>query len=352
MGNSIGKSLVFTSFGESHGPFIGGVLDGFPSGLDIDFEFINSELQRRKPGQSDISTTRNEDDHCEFISGVFEGKSTGAPIAFLIANKNQQSKDYEKLKSVYRPGHADYVYDKKYGIRDYRGGGRSSARTTASWVVAGALSKLYLKTNFQCHIQSVVASVHQIRLENVFKLDWRDAEKSIVRCPNTETAEKMIESIQKARSNGDSLGGTIATRVINCPLGLGEPVFDKLNADLAKAIFSIQAVKGIEFGLGFESTKMYGSEYNDDAYSTENKEGGISAGISNGHSIEFTAAFKPVSSIAKTQQVLTNEGSIIPLSIEGRHDPCVLPRAVPIVEAMTALVLADHALLNLKYQKI
>jgi chorismate synthase len=352
MANSIGKSLVFTSFGESHGPFIGGVLDGFPANIEIDFNFIDQELKRRRPGQSELSTKRNESDACEIISGVFNGKSTGAPIAFLIPNNDHNSKDYEQLKSVYRPGHADFVYDKKYGIRDYKGGGRSSARTTASWVVAGALAKLLLIKSFDCQIQSVVASVHDINVPEIYTVDWSQAEQSIVRCPVPAISAKMEEKIKQARDSGDSLGGTIATKVTNCPVGFGEPLFDKLNADLAKSIFSINAVKGIEFGKGFASTLMYGSEYNDGALSLDNKEGGITAGISNGHSIEFLTAFKPVSSISKPQNVMDTDGEIRELIIEGRHDPCVLPRAVPIVEAMTAIVVADHSLLNLKFSKI
>lgn len=352
MANSFGKNLVLTSFGESHGSHVGGVLDGLPAGVSIDESLIQLELDRRRPGQSDISTQRQEDDKIQILSGVFEGKSTGAPIAFIIPNKDQKSKDYEALKDLYRPGHADFVYESKYGLRDYRGGGRSSARATASWVAAGAMAKMYLMSEFDCKIQSVVASVHDIQVADIFKSDWSDAESSAVRCPDPLVSQAMIEKIELAKRSGDSLGGTIATKAINCPVGWGEPLFDKLNSDLAKAIFSINAVKGIEFGLGFDSTGLYGSSYNDDAYSTDNKEGGITAGISNGQDIEFTCAFKPVSSIAKTQNMKTRSGEIKSVNIEGRHDPCVLPRAVPIVEAMTALVLADHALLNLKYRKI
>ncbi|MCC6818392.1 MAG: chorismate synthase [Bacteroidia bacterium] len=352
MGNSIGKSLVLTSFGDSHGPYIGAVLDGFPSGIEIDLELIKLDLNRRRPGQSAISTLRNEEDNFQIISGIFEGKSTGTPITILIENKDHKSSDYESLKNLYRPGHADFVYDKKYGFRDHRGGGRSSARVTAAWVAAGAIAKTLLQKWYQCEVHSVVSSVYNLEVDNVFQLDWHEAENNLVRCPNPEIAQKMIDCIHQAQIDGDSLGGKIATKVTNCPIGFGEPLFDKLNADLAKSIFSINAVKGLEFGSGFESSKMLGSEYNDDAVSIENKEGGITGGLSNGKQLEFTTAFKPVSSIAKTQKINTKEGQIIDHSIEGRHDPCVLPRAVPIVEAMTALCLADHALLNLKFGKL
>jgi len=350
MANHLGHSLVITSFGESHGPVIGVVIDGFPSGFAIDKEHIQAELNRRRPGQSAISTDRNESDAFDIVSGVFEGKTTGAPIAILIPNTSHQSKDYDALKSVYRPGHADKVYDDKYGHRDHLGGGRSSARITAGWVAAGALAKQYIEHFYNITIQSVVSSVHTIKVVNVFDQNWTDAENNIVRCPDPEMAEAMIQLIAEMKNSGDSVGGTISTRIKNCPAGIGEPVFDKLNAELAKAMFSINAVKGIEFGAGFEGASLKGSEYNNTADKINNYEGGINAGISTGQDIEFNTAFKPVSSIKMAQKAFNKGGDIVDLNIEGRHDPCVLPRAVPIVEAMAALVIADHLLLNLKYK--
>lgn len=351
MGNSLGHNLVITSFGESHGPYIGLVLDGFPPKISIDLEWIAKDLSRRRPGQSSISTQRNESDSFQIISGIFEGKSTGAPITILIPNEDQRPTDYDAIKDIYRPGHADKVYDLKYGNRDHRGGGRSSARITAAWVAAGTLAKMLLKDWHGCQVQSVVSAVHHLRVNDIFSLDWTNSESNPMRCPDARMAEKMIELVEQVKLEGDSVGGLIATKVTNCPNSLGEPVFDKLNADLAKAMFSINAVKGVSFGLGFESTLLKGSEYNDDALSESNKEGGITGGISNGNNIEFITAFKPVSSISKTQSVQTKDGQIKEHSISGRHDPCVLPRAVPIVEAMTAICLADHVLMNLKYKK-
>ncbi len=350
MANHLGHSLVITSFGESHGPVIGIVIDGFPSGFTVDLDHIQSELNRRRPGQSAITTERNESDAFDIVSGVFEGKTTGAPIAILIQNTSHQSKDYEALKSVYRPGHADQVYDLKYGHRDHLGGGRSSARITAGWVAAGALAKQLILQKQNISIQSVVSSVHQIQVPDVFAIDWSNAENNAVRCPDDLIANQMLQLIAEMKSSGDSVGGTISTRIKNCPAGLGEPVFDKLNAELAKAMFSINAVKGIEFGSGFKGTQLKGSEFNNGADKDNNHEGGINGGISTGQDIEFTTAFKPVSSIKMAQKAFNKSGDIVDLSIEGRHDPCVLPRAVPIVEAMAALVIADHLLMNLKFK--
>ncbi len=349
MANRFGHSLTLTSFGESHGPYTGAVLDGLPPGIHIDEAFIQNELDRRKPGHGAGSTQRKEDDRFQIISGIFEGKTTGAPVAILIPNTGQRPADYEKLKHIYRPGHADYVYEQKYGIRDYRGGGRSSARVTAAWVAAGAIARLFLKEHFNITVQSIVSSIHRISLDNPFGQDWSLAGQNEVRCPDLQTALQMIEAVKAATAAGDSLGGIISTRVNNCPAGFGEPLFDKLNADLAKAMFSINAVKGVEFGRGFESSRLKGSENNDQAGENTNNDGGITGGISNGKNIEFNTAFKPVSSISIEQKAFNSENQIQTLKISGRHDSCVLPRAVPITEAMTALVIADHALQNLKY---
>jgi chorismate synthase len=349
MGNSLGKNLIITSFGESHGSHVGIVIDGFPSNYAIDFTQIQNELDRRKPGQTNISSDRKEDDIPIFISGIFEGKTTGAPICILIENKNQNSKDYTELKNLYRPSHADKVYDQKYINRDYRGGGRSSARITAPWVAAGALAKQFLLNNYQIKIQSVVNRVKHIGIEDVFNLsDWSNAETNAIKCPETKIAESMIELIESAKIAGDTVGGTIATRISNCPISIGEPVFDKLNADLSKAMFSINATKGIEFGDGFSGTYKYGSERNDAPDKNTNNEGGIIAGISNGNNIEFTTAFKPVSSIKITQRMENQSNEIIDHQIQGRHDPCVLPRAIPIVESLTAIIMLDHIFSNLK----
>lgn len=351
MSSTLGHILRLTSFGESHGEAIGVVLDGLPSGLTIDKEFIQKELSRRRPGQSAISTPRNETDEFNILSGVFEGRSTGAPICLVIPNRDQRSGDYEHLKNVYRPGHADRVYDLKYGFRDHRGGGRSSARITAGWVAAGAIARLYIqKVAPSVHIQSVVSRVHELAVKNVFSMDWFMAERNPIRCPDSQLAEKITRLIEKTKKEGDSLGGIISTRVSNCPPALGEPVFDKINADLAKAMFSINAVKGIEFGEGFHSAQMKGSEYNDTIDKVTNHDGGITGGITNGFNLNFNVAFKPVSSIAKKQYMTNAQKEILHLAIEGRHDTCVLPRAVPIVEAMTSLILADHLIMNQKFK--
>jgi chorismate synthase len=350
--NLLGSIVKVSSFGESHGPFIGAVIDGFPSNIELDFAAIQHELNRRKPGQSSISTTRKEDDEFNIVSGIYNGRTTGTPICILIPNTNQQSKDYEALKEVYRPGHADFVYQSKYGIRDHRGGGRSSARVTAAWVAAGAIAKQYLSKVSQIQIQSVVTQVHDIQVPNAFEMDWSMAENNVVRCPDANKAIEMQHLIEQIREQKDSVGGVISSRIRHCPIGLGEPLFDKLNANLAKAIFSINAVKGVEFGKGFDSIFLKGSEYNDSANHIKNHEGGINAGLSTGQDILFRTAFKPVSSIGLPQDMKTTDGKTISMSIEGRHDPCVLPRAVPIVEALSALVVADFYLQNIKYDRI
>ncbi len=350
-GNSFGKLFNLTTFGESHGVAIGGVIDGCPPGVDIDFEAIQNEMNRRKPGQSSIVTQRKEPDEVKFLSGIFEGKTTGTPIGFVIENANQKSKDYSHIKDSYRPSHADYVYDKKYGHRDYRGGGRSSARETASRVVAGAIAKQVLK---DIEIHAFTSSVGDIFIDKPYQdLDFSNIESNAVRCPDTASAEKMITRIKEIRKAGDTIGGTITCVVKNVPIGLGEPVFDKLHADLGKAMLSINAVKGFEYGSGFCGAKMKGSEHNDlfnnDGTTKTNLSGGIQGGISNGMDIYFRVAFKPVATIMQTQETIDKDGNIVEMQGKGRHDPCVVPRAVPIVEAMAALVLADAFLLNKTY---
>lgn len=354
--NTLGTLFKITSFGESHGPAIGVVIDGCPSQLEIDIDFIQAELNKRRPGQSNITTSRNEADTVEILSGVFEGKSTGAPITLLIKNKDSNPTDYEHLKDIYRPSHADFTYQKKYGIRDYRGGGRSSARVTAGWVAAGAIAKLLLK-KYSISITAYVKQVHQIALTIPYtELNFEEIEKNKVRCPHPETAALMEQEILKAKNEGDSLGGIISCVITNSPIGLGEPVFDKLNAKLAQAIMSINAVKGIQFGEGFNSVNFKGSELNDAFITKEGKvgtytnhSGGIQGGISNGEDIYFETAFKPTATILKSQQTVDTAGNETTLEAKGRHDPCVLPRAVPIVEVMSALVLADLLLLQKAY---
>ncbi|MBS1651167.1 MAG: chorismate synthase [Bacteroidetes bacterium] len=352
-GNSFGTIFKLTSFGESHGEAIGGVIDGCPAGLKIDFSFIQNELNRRKPGQSKITTTRNESDSVEFLSGIFDETTTGTPIAFIVKNNDSKSADYEKLKDVYRPGHADYTFDKKFGIRDYRGGGRSSARETISRVVAGAIAKLLLKQE-NVLIYAFVKQVGKIATTlNYNTIDVSAIENSMVRCPDTIVAEQMIKYINELKLSGNTVGGIIQCAILNTPTGLGEPVFDKLNATLAHAMFSINAVKGFEVGEGFNSINKLGSELND-AFVNEsnsiktlsNNSGGIQGGISNGMPIYFNVAFKPISSILQKQNTLNILGEKIEIKISGRHDPCVLPRAVPIVESMAALVIADYFLLS------
>ncbi len=347
-GNSFGKIFNLTTFGESHGIALGGVIDGCPSGLEINIKAIQDELNRRKPGQSEIVTQRKEPDSVKFLSGIFEGKTTGTSIGFTIENANQKSKDYSHIKDVYRPSHADYTYDQKYGVRDYRGGGRSSARETACRVVAGAIAKQLLK---EVKIHAYVSSVGDIYLEKPYQeLDFDLIESNIVRCPDQVIAEKMITRIKDIRKEGDTIGGTVTCVIQNVPVGLGEPVFDKLHAELGKAMLSINAVKGFEYGSGFCGAKMKGSEHNDlfntDGSTKTNLSGGVQGGISNGMDIYFRVAFKPVATIMQNQETIDNEGNKVKMHGKGRHDPCVVPRAVPIVEAMAALVLADYYLLN------
>lgn len=347
-GNSFGKLFKLTTFGESHGVAIGGIIDGCPSGIQLDFEAIQSEMDRRKPGQSDIVTQRKESDVVEFLSGVFEGQTTGTPIGFIIKNTDQKSNDYSHIKDVYRPSHADYTYDKKYGVRDYRGGGRSSARETASRVVAGAIAKQMLK---DVKIYAFTSSVGDLFLDKPYQdLDFSLIESNTVRCPDETIANQMIEKIRAIRKQGDTIGGTVTCVIQNLPVGLGEPVFDKLHAELGKAMLSINAVKGFEYGSGFCGAKMKGSEHNDqfntDGTTKTNLSGGIQGGISNGMDIYFRVAFKPVATIIQKQDTLDNKGDIVEMQGKGRHDPCVVPRAIPIVEAMAALVLADYTLLR------
>jgi chorismate synthase len=352
-GNSFGTLFKITTFGESHGEALGGIIEGCPPGLALDFDAIQAEMQRRKPGQSAIVTQRKEADEVQFLSGIFEGKTTGTPIGFIIPNTNQKSEDYSHIKDNYRPSHADYVYEKKYGIRDYRGGGRSSARETASRVVAGAIAKQVLPT---IKINAFVSSVGDIFINKPYQdLDFSLIESNPVRCPDTITAAKMEDYIKEIRKAGDTVGGTVTCVIQNVPIGLGEPVFDKLHAELGKAMLSINAVKGFEYGSGFCGARMKGSEHNDlfneDGTTKTNLSGGIHGGISNGMDIYFRVAFKPVATLMQKQEVLTNQNTIVEQQGKGRHDPCVVPRAVPIVEAMAALVLADFYLLNKTYQK-
>ncbi|WP_417871656.1 chorismate synthase [Winogradskyella sp.] len=347
-GNSFGKLFKLTTFGESHGEAIGGIIDGCPSGLKLDFDAIQNELDRRKPGQSKIVTQRKEPDTVEFLSGVFEGVTTGTPIGFVIKNTNQKSKDYSHIKDVYRPSHADYTYDKKYGVRDYRGGGRSSARETASRVVAGAIAKQMLSS---IKINAFTSSVGDIFIDKPYQdLDFSKIESNIIRCPDETSAERMIARVQEVKKEGDTIGGTITCVLQNVPVGLGEPVFDKLHAELGKAMLSINAVKGFEYGSGFCGAKMIGSEHNDkfneDGTTQSNLSGGIQGGISNGMDIYFRVAFKPVATTLQKQETINSKGETVEMQGKGRHDPCVVPRAVPIVEAMAALVLADYTLLR------
>ena len=347
-GNTYGNVYKLTTFGESHGEAIGGVIDGCPPGISLDFDAIQKELIRRKPGQSAIVTQRKENDEVQFLSGIFEGKTTGTPIGFIIPNTNQKSDDYSHIKDVYRPSHADYVYEQKYGIRDYRGGGRSSARETASRVVAGAIAKQILP---DIKINAFVSSVGDIFIDKPYQaLDFSLTESNPVRCPDLDTAAKMEEYIRQIRKEGDTVGGTITCVIQNVPVGLGEPVFDKLHAELGKAMLSINAVKGFEYGSGFCGAKMKGSEHNDafnpDGTTKSNLSGGIQGGISNGMDIYFRVAFKPVATLIQEYDALDNTGNIVKMQGKGRHDPCVVPRAVPIVEAMAAIVVTDFYFFN------
>ncbi|RAV28675.1 chorismate synthase [Sinomicrobium soli] len=347
-GNSFGTLFRLTTFGESHGTALGGVIDGCPAGLELDTGKIQYELDRRKPGQSAIVTQRKEPDEFRILSGVFEGKTTGVPIGFVIENTNQKSHDYSHIKDSYRPSHADYVYDRKYGFRDYRGGGRSSARETACRVVGGAIARQLLR---DISIEAYVSSVGDIFLEKPYQeLDLSGREDNPVRCPDSKVAARMEEYIKEIRKQGDTVGGTVTCVIRNVPIGLGEPVFDKLHADLGKAMLSINAVKGFEYGSGFCGAKMKGSAHNDlynpDGSTKTNLSGGIQGGISNGMDIYFRVAFKPVATIMQSQPTIDRDGNTVEMQGKGRHDPCVVPRAVPIVEAMAALVLADHYLIN------
>lgn len=347
MGNSFGTLFKITTFGESHGKAIGVIIDGCPAGLEIDESFIQQELDRRKPGQSKITTQRKEDDTFEILSGVFEGKSTGMPITIVIANKDQRSKDYSHIADQFRPSHADYTYQQKYGIRDYRGGGRSSARETAARVAAGAIAKMVLKQH-DVKIDAYVSQVGDIKAPDYTTLDFSKTESNIVRCPDQETADIMIALIDEVRKDRDTIGGVVTGVLQNVPVGLGEPVFDKLHAALGGAMLGINAVKGFEYGSGFEGTTMRGSAHNDEFYTEDDKvktksnhSGGIQGGISNGEDIYFNVAFKPVATIMQDQDSVNEKGEAIKVSGKGRHDPCVVPRAVPIVEAMAALVVVD-----------
>lgn len=354
--NTFGTLFRLTSFGESHGEAIGGIIDGCPAGLTIDLDFIQNELDRRKPGQSHITTQRHEEDKVEFLSGIFEGQSTGTPIAFMIRNQDQRSKDYSHLKDTYRPSHADFTYEQKYGHRDYRGGGRSSARETACRIVAGAIAKQFLKQK-NISIHAFVKQVGELKLRKNFdELDLSKTENNIVRCPDEQMAREMIAYIEQIKKQGDTIGGMIQCVVLNSPVGLGEPVFDKLHAVLGHAMLSINAVKGFEIGSGFDSVHHKGSELNDvfvpasktsELPSTKtNHSGGIQGGISNGMPIWFNVAFKPVATIMKDQDSVNTKGEAVVVEGKGRHDPCVLPRAVPIVESMAALVIMDFLLVS------
>lgn len=359
-GNSFGQSFRITTFGESHGDAIGVIIDGCPPNIKLDLDFIQAELDKRKPGQSKITTQRKESDTVKILSGVFEGKTTGTPVAMLIPNEDQRSKDYSHIQDKYRPSHADYTYQTKYGIRDYRGGGRSSARETAARVAAGAVAKLFLQ-ELDIHVFAHVSAVGEIEAPNLGDLDINELvtirEANIVRCADPATANQMIAFIDAVRKDGDTVGGIVSALIKGVPVGLGEPVFDKLHADLGKAMLSINAVHGFEYGSGFSGATMRGSEHNDifinpakqanSLKTLTNFSGGIQGGISNGMDINFRVAFKPVATIMRAQSTVNLEGEETEISGKGRHDPCVVPRAVAIVEAMAALVIADHYLRNL-----
>jgi chorismate synthase len=350
-GNSFGQVFRITTFGESHGAAIGVVVDGCPAGLEVDENFIQHELDRRRPGQSSIVTQRKEADRVEILSGIFDGKTTGMPIALLIRNEDARSKDYSHIADKFRPSHADFTYQAKYGHRDYRGGGRSSARETAARVAAGAIAKILLKKT-GIDVQAYVSRVGEIALEkNYHELDFSKTESTPVRCPDLDIAEQMEALIRQVRKDGDTIGGVVSCVIRGCPPGLGEPVFDRLHADLGKAMLSINACKGFEIGSGFGGVTMRGSEHNDPFFNDggqirtrTNYSGGVQGGISNGMDIYFRAAFKPVATIVQAQESVNEAGESVTVEGKGRHDPCVLPRAVPIVEAMAALVLADHFL--------
>jgi chorismate synthase len=352
-GNTFGQLFRITTFGESHGGAVGVVVDGCPPNINISEEEIQKDLDRRKPGQSEITSPRKEQDIIHILSGIVDGKTTGTPILLLANNNDVKSEDYGNLKNLYRPGHADYTFEAKYGIRDYKGSGRASARETLARVAAGAIAKKYLKEKLGIEFISYVEQVGDIKTNvNYNSVTMEEIESNIVRCPDKETAEKMIKLIEEVRDDGDSIGGIIKAVIKYVPVGLGEPVFDKLPADLAKAMLSINATKGFEFGSGFEGVKLRGSQHNDEFYTDKNGKiktktnnaGGTLGGISNGESIHFRVAFKPVSTIKKKQQTIDKDKNSVELEASGRHDPCVLPRAVPIVDAMAALVIMDHYL--------
>ena len=352
--NTFGKIFRITTYGESHGAAVGGIIDGMPAGIAIDMDFVQAELSRRRPGQSKITTSRKEADEVEFLSGVFEGKSTGCPIGFIVRNTNQHSQDYENMRCLYRPSHADYTYQTKYGLRDYRGGGRTSARITIGRCVAGALAKLALK-QLGITVQAYTSQVGDIKLEHDYKhYDLSISETNAVRCPDQEKARMMEEYISEIKAKGDTVGGIITCIVKGCPVGLGEPEFDKLHAVLGHAMLSINAVKGFEYGEGFNGVNQLGSQQNDvfttdndgNIYTMTNHSGGIQGGLSNGEDIYFRVAFKPVATILMEQDTIDIEGNSTTLKARGRHDPCVLPRAVPIVEAMAAMTILDAYLLN------
>ncbi len=354
MSNTTGSAFKVTTFGESHGAAIGAVIDGCPAGLDVNSAYIQKQLDRRKPGQSAITSQRKEDDKIVILSGVYEGRSTGAPIALIIYNHDQRSDDYQHLKDAYRPSHADFTWEKKYNIRDERGGGRSSARTTAALVAAGAIA-MQLTGRSGISIHSYVSQVGQVKVEKKYQdLDLGQIDNNLVRCPDETSAKKMIELIEKIKSEGDTIGGSVSCVIKNPPAGLGEPLYNKLHADLSKAMMGINAVHGFDYGAGFESIEKKGSELND-VFMTDsagrittrtNFSGGIQGGISNGNDIFFRVLFKPVATLQREQETVNKSGEKITIDPKGRHDPCVLPRAVPIVDAMAALVIADHILLN------
>ena len=354
--NCFGRILTMTTAGESHGPGMYVIIDGCPAGVVIDHDFIQMEMDRRKPGQSSLTTTRKEADQIQVLAGVYEGKTTGAPIMLSISNQDTRSSDYDQLQRAYRPSHADFTYHHKYGLRDHRGGGRSSARETANWVAAGAIAKLILQP-YNINIRAGVTAVGPITAESPPRLlDWLHVEENAVRCPDPIVAQKMIEFIQAIKTEGDTVGGVISCVIEGCPPGLGEPVFSKLHADLGKAMLTINACKGFEYGSGFSGAKMKGSEHNDSwirdgerMITKTNHSGGIQGGISNGMPIYFNVAFKPVSTLMMNQSTLDTDGDAVELEGKGRHDPCVVPRAVPIVEALAALVIADHLLLSKIY---
>ena len=353
MRNSFGNIFTVTTFGESHGAGVGGVIDGFPAGIDIDLDFVQSELDRRKPGQSKITTGRQEGDKVEILSGVFEGKSTGCPIGFLVRNTNQHSNDYENVRNVFRPSHADYTYTQKYGLRDHRGGGRSSARETISRCVGGAFAKIVLR-QLGISVTAYTSQVGNIAIERDYsKLNLDNIEKNNVRCPDLDKAKEMENLILAVKEDGDTIGGIITCVIKGCPVGLGEPAFGKLHAELGAAMLGINAVKGFEYGEGFDGVGQRGSEQNDIFFNDNGKintrtnhSGGIQGGISNGQDIYFRVLFKPVATQLREQPTVDKDGNDTMLEVKGRHDPCVLPRAVPVVEAMAAMVILDNYLLN------